>query len=371
MDKKYEKLLPNTMFRVVKDPNNPYVMINKNPLQDKTMSAKAKGILAYLLSLPNDWVLHLDELTTHFTDGVTSIKSGVKELKEKGYVQHVAIREGKGTKNSIAGKIHLIFELPHLNPFPKEKWDTTVHITKQNLQRLLNQEIDWTALQDENRLEGKNTPKEKIGLQDGNPPEGGKSPSSGKPFRKKTLQEENRHLLNNDHTDNDMNNNNDDDKTYPWDHDSVYKKLVELTEKHGGQIRSHRSIYAKYLLVTESLDTKTLLNRYERYLENRNPGGTYDKGNHSDEPQIAWFLADGYKNFPDAHKSRKSGSRRSNRSNKEKKEDVPRAVQQAMEREAKGEKTTAQPVDPETEARLQAKMKHLNQMLEKKERQNA
>ena len=86
-------------------------------------------------------------------------------------------------------------------------------------------------------------------------------------------------------------------------------------------------------------------------------------------PQAVWFLKGGWKNF-DHRKTVKS--RHSNLCKKGQEEYVPRSVQQSMEREAKGENPTPQSVDPETEARLQAKLNHLNQMLkDKKARQNA
>ena len=41
-------------FRVNKDKN--YTTINNTGLKDKRLSWKAKGILAYILTLPDDWV---------------------------------------------------------------------------------------------------------------------------------------------------------------------------------------------------------------------------------------------------------------------------------------------------------------------------
>lgn len=85
-----------TMIRVIKDKNNPYVMVNKTPIQDPNLSWKAKGILVYLLSLPDDWQIYETELEKHATDGLSSLKSGMKELINRGYVERNQFRNSKG-----------------------------------------------------------------------------------------------------------------------------------------------------------------------------------------------------------------------------------------------------------------------------------
>lgn len=41
-------------YRINKDKDNPYVMMNKGFIQNPYLSMQAKGLLAYFLSLPND-----------------------------------------------------------------------------------------------------------------------------------------------------------------------------------------------------------------------------------------------------------------------------------------------------------------------------
>ena len=84
------------MFRVNKDKNNPYVMLNKGFLNDERLSWKAKGILSYLLSLPDDWQIYEVEIQKHSADGITSLKSGIKELMENGYIKREQTRNDKG-----------------------------------------------------------------------------------------------------------------------------------------------------------------------------------------------------------------------------------------------------------------------------------
>lgn len=98
-----------TIFRIIKDKENPYVMINKQFLYDKRLSWKAKGILTYLLSMPDDWQIYETELVKHSKDGLTSLKSGIKELIELGYIIREQIRNEKG---QFKGYEYCVYEIP-------------------------------------------------------------------------------------------------------------------------------------------------------------------------------------------------------------------------------------------------------------------
>lgn len=75
-----------TIFRVEKDANNPFVMIDKRVFENEKLSYKAKGILGYLLSRPNDWVVMAVDIKNRSTDGKDSVASGIQELIEHGYI---------------------------------------------------------------------------------------------------------------------------------------------------------------------------------------------------------------------------------------------------------------------------------------------
>ena len=62
-------------------------------MRRKDVSWKAKGILAYIMALPIDWEIYLEELQTHATDGRDSFRTGWKELQDKGYVIRYPIKE--------------------------------------------------------------------------------------------------------------------------------------------------------------------------------------------------------------------------------------------------------------------------------------
>ena len=79
-------------------------------VKDVTLSAKAKGILLYILSLPDDWDLHVTELVTHFTDGEKAIRSGMKELTDSGYLFCIPKHAENG---KFLGNDYVIMEDPH------------------------------------------------------------------------------------------------------------------------------------------------------------------------------------------------------------------------------------------------------------------
>ncbi|MBS4931766.1 MAG: hypothetical protein KH020_10685 [Clostridiales bacterium] len=87
----------NEVIRVKKRPSN-FVMMDKTFLEDERLSFKAKGILAYLLSKPDDWKVIVGNLVNSSKDGKASVYAGLKELKECGYYEKVPIRNEQGTR---------------------------------------------------------------------------------------------------------------------------------------------------------------------------------------------------------------------------------------------------------------------------------
>lgn len=86
--------LKTQIFRRSK--TNNYSIIHNEILRRSDISWKAKGIMCYVLSLPDDWVIYLEELIEHATDKKASFRSGWNELIEKGYVSRFPIRNEAG-----------------------------------------------------------------------------------------------------------------------------------------------------------------------------------------------------------------------------------------------------------------------------------
>lgn len=73
-----------------------YVQIDNCSIRDTRLSWKAKGLLAYLLSLPDDWRINGEHLATQGPDGISSVRSGLKELENAGYLHRKRIRTAEG-----------------------------------------------------------------------------------------------------------------------------------------------------------------------------------------------------------------------------------------------------------------------------------
>lgn len=86
-----------------------------NEIADRTdMSLKAKGLLWYLLSKPDDWEFSFSSLQKHSgKDGKDSIKSGVTELVELGYL---SISEGSKEGGRFVGGVWTVSDSPMDEP---------------------------------------------------------------------------------------------------------------------------------------------------------------------------------------------------------------------------------------------------------------
>ncbi|NLD48085.1 MAG: hypothetical protein GX660_12985 [Clostridiaceae bacterium] len=88
---------------------NPYTMIDSSIFLNSNLSWKAKGLMGYFLSRPEDWKIHLKDLYNQSTDGFDSVKSGLRELKENGYIELIAKRE----KGRIVSWEYIVYESPN------------------------------------------------------------------------------------------------------------------------------------------------------------------------------------------------------------------------------------------------------------------
>jgi hypothetical protein len=101
------------IFRKPKDKNNPYVMANKEYINDPNLSFKAKGIMTYLLSKPDNWKLVHSDLKNNAKDNDTSIRNGIRELEQAGYIR---IQKHIDGQNRINPEKYWIFEEKQTSP---------------------------------------------------------------------------------------------------------------------------------------------------------------------------------------------------------------------------------------------------------------
>ena len=97
------------VFRV--DKSRDFTVVANCVFKDRSLSAKAKGILVEMLSLPESWDYTLKGLTTLFSDGIDSIRQGINELEKHGYIVRERKRDAKGR---LGGMEYVIYETPHV-----------------------------------------------------------------------------------------------------------------------------------------------------------------------------------------------------------------------------------------------------------------
>ena len=103
----------NTIFLREKKERD-YTVINNTILKDTRISWKAKGLFCYLLSLPKDWNICMNDLQNRAKDGIDGLKSAVKELKEYGYLIQ---KRNKDEKGRFLKTVYIIVENPQVeNP---------------------------------------------------------------------------------------------------------------------------------------------------------------------------------------------------------------------------------------------------------------
>lgn len=85
------------IIRVSKGKDNPFVMINKLTLTDSALTWEARGVLAYLLSKPDDWTVRVWDLIRQGPGGRQRMQRILNELETAGYMQRRRLRNGNGT----------------------------------------------------------------------------------------------------------------------------------------------------------------------------------------------------------------------------------------------------------------------------------
>jgi hypothetical protein len=128
------------IYRTSKDKDHPYVMLNKTFLHDQNLSLKAKGLLAYCMSMPDGWEFHISQMQTVLKEGRDALNSAFKELMKFGYCQRL---QNKNEKGQFDSGEYLLYEIP-INIKKEEKPQTenpfTVKATSENPPLVINKE---------------------------------------------------------------------------------------------------------------------------------------------------------------------------------------------------------------------------------------
>lgn len=104
-----------TIFRVEKSKENQFVMIDRRPLEKDYLSWKAKGLLAYLLSRPDNWTVNFGDLVKRSTDGEYATRAAAKELESAG---HLEVKRNVDNLGRVTSYEYVVHEYP-LRGFPQ------------------------------------------------------------------------------------------------------------------------------------------------------------------------------------------------------------------------------------------------------------
>lgn len=99
-----------SVFKIKKNKN--FTIMSNYHLKDMKLSLKAKGLLSYMLSLPEDWDYSLKGLCAICKESKDSIRSALKELENFNYLK---IEKTKNNKGYFEYN-YLIYEIPNCTP---------------------------------------------------------------------------------------------------------------------------------------------------------------------------------------------------------------------------------------------------------------
>ncbi len=130
------------VFKIEKTKN--YTVMSNYHLRDKNLSLKAKGLLSFMLSLPEDWDYSLKGLCSISKENRDAIRSTLKELQDNLYLEIEKVRGDKGYFEYN----YLIYEKPQLSKQDEGNYPYTEnpHLEDPNVEKQLqintNEKID-------------------------------------------------------------------------------------------------------------------------------------------------------------------------------------------------------------------------------------
>ena len=81
-----------------------YSVMSNIPLRDKRLSLKARGLIAFCLTLPDDWEYNIKGLANVIGVGKDAVASALKELEKTGYLEREQNRDKNGRLTTIDNK---------------------------------------------------------------------------------------------------------------------------------------------------------------------------------------------------------------------------------------------------------------------------
>lgn len=153
-----------SIIRVSHNKENPYVLLNKKFLEGSLLSLRAKGLLAYLLSKPDNWTIRVPHLIREMKEGRDAIQATLKELEIQGYLVRSRAQDKKG---KFRGWETIVFETPQQSNLIRFPEKPSIGLTVNRFDRqtenphLVNKELVINDFSNKEIKEGKEKPKKK------------------------------------------------------------------------------------------------------------------------------------------------------------------------------------------------------------------
>jgi len=97
------------IIKTKKGKSKDFTVVPNSILTDERISYKARGILMYLLSKPENWIVRVQDIANQAPDmGLTAVRSALKELEAFGYARLEQVREN----GRAMGKSWVVYEEP-------------------------------------------------------------------------------------------------------------------------------------------------------------------------------------------------------------------------------------------------------------------
>jgi hypothetical protein len=99
------------MNKIIRKKNQDYTILSNVFLKDKELSIKAKGFLAVVMGLPENWDFSINGICAILKEGKTAIYNVIDELKTQNYCNVKVCRDEKGR---IIGNDYTFYEEPYI-----------------------------------------------------------------------------------------------------------------------------------------------------------------------------------------------------------------------------------------------------------------
>lgn len=121
-----------------------FTTVSNDYLQDESLSWKAKGVITFLMSLPDDWNVNISHLTKCSKDGRDAVMSALDEIVDHGYGRKIKTRAKNGTFDNFDFEVADSKMFPPISENPTLEKPTLENPTLLNTKQTKNGKKEYT-----------------------------------------------------------------------------------------------------------------------------------------------------------------------------------------------------------------------------------